>query len=253
MILPSIGKRDVILRFDGGDVTSDAGLALLAAADTKLGVTTALAHAFHDRRQVGKVAHKSEEIITARIFGIAMGYEDGNDFDRWRHDPGLKHVCGRLPASGEPLMSQETLSRFEHATSAKDLVRMGWALAELVIGQLDPKAERIWIDVDPYDDPCHGQQELSLFNGHYDTRCYLLLAVCITGSDGVQRLLGAVLRGGNAAAAGTVWASAQVGTLRTRLFKIGAKIVETCRKIWWSLPTSCPVQSDWRKIYDLLC
>ena len=183
---PALKSREVTLRFDGGDVTSDAGLALLALADRKLGVTAALAATFQDRRQARKVDHPAAEIIAARVYAIAQGYEDGNDFDRLRHDPGLKTVCGHLPASGQPLTSQETLSRFEHAPTARDLVRMGWALADQVIAQVPADSSRVWIDVDPYDDPCHGRQQLSLFNGFYDEHCYLPLAVCVTGADGVN-------------------------------------------------------------------
>ena len=201
LLFPATGKREVVVQFDGGDVTSDAGLALVAQADRKLGVTAALAAAFQDPRQAAKVAHSAAEIIAARVYAIALGYEDGNDFDRLRHDPALKTVCGRLPASGAALMSQETLSRFEHAPTPRDLVRMGWALVDLVLAQLSADTAEVVIDVDPYDDPCHGQQQLSLFNGHYDTRCYLPLAVCVTGADGVKRPLGAVLRPGNARAA----------------------------------------------------
>lgn len=170
---PALKKHDVTLQFDGGDVTSDAGLALIALADRKLGIAAALTEAFQDRRQAGKVDHPAAEIIAARVYAIAQGYEDGNDFDRLRHDPGLKTVCGHLPESGLALTSQETLSRFEHAPTSRDLVRMGWALADQVIAQLPADSSRVWIDVDPYDDPCHGSQQLSLFNRFYDEHCYL--------------------------------------------------------------------------------
>lgn len=198
---PALGRREVTAVFDGGELTSDAGLALLAAADRRLGVSVALADAFADGRQPAKVRYPAQEIIAARSYAIACGYEEGNDFDRLRQDPGLKTVCGHLPESTLPLASQEVISRFEHAPRKRELAAMGWALVDLAIAQLSPAETRIRIDVDSYDDPCHGSQQLALFNSHYGERCYLPLAACITGTDGVQRLLGAILRPGNAGAA----------------------------------------------------
>lgn len=182
---PALGPRELTAVFDGGELTSDAGLALLAAADRKLGISGALAQAFSDRRQPAKVRYPAQEIIAARSYAIACGYAEGNDFDRLRQDPGLETVCGHLPESTAPLASQEVISRFEHAPGKRELVAMGWALAELAIAQLPAAETRIRIDVDSYDDPCHGGQQLSLCNPHYGARCYLPLAVCVSGTDGV--------------------------------------------------------------------
>jgi hypothetical protein len=121
----SLKKHEMVLQFHGGDVTSDAGLSLLALADQKFGITAALSGAVSDRRQASKIAHPASEMIVARVLAIAQGYDDGNYFDRLRNDPGLKTVCGHLPASGAALSSQETISRFEHAPTSRDLMRMG--------------------------------------------------------------------------------------------------------------------------------
>src|ERR1035437_1807871 len=171
-------RREVSIRFDGGDLTSDAGLVLVNRADNKLGVTAAIAEAFDDRREADQVLHKAVEIIQARVYAISLGYEDANDLNRLRNDPGLKVACGQLPVSGDPLSSQPTVSRLENACTPKDLVKMARALANRVIEQLPTDSSRIWIDIDPYDDLCHGSQQLSLFNTHYGGNCYLPMAIC---------------------------------------------------------------------------
>jgi Transposase DDE domain group 1 len=114
-------------------------------------------------------------------------------------------VLDREPLTGPALGSQPTLSRFENAVSRRDLVRVGQRLARTVIAhhrrRLHGRARRITIDLDPTDDPTHGQQELSFFNGHYDTACYLPLVATLTFDDEpMQYLAGIVLRPGNAPA-----------------------------------------------------
>ena len=87
---PAISGREVVARFDGGDLTSDAGLLLLRQADKKVGLIDALAANIVDRRQASKIDHTIREIVAARVFAIAAGYEDANDLDRLRVDPALK-------------------------------------------------------------------------------------------------------------------------------------------------------------------
>jgi len=129
-----------------------------------------------------------------------MGYEDANDLDMLGSEPALKSACGKLPSSVANLASQPTISRVENMPSEKELMRAGVAMARKVISQLPRKTGRVIIDVDPTDDPCHGQQEFEFFNGHYDTHCYLPMHVHITGDDRVQRIVGSVLRPGNSSA-----------------------------------------------------
>jgi hypothetical protein len=188
----------VLARFDGGDLTSDAGVALVAAADRMAGVTDALAAAIKDPRDPAKVTHTLLDVLRARIYAIAQGYEDANDLDRLREDPALKVACGRLPASGKALASQPTLSRFENGVTPQDVRAAMLALARCVIAQLPADTTRVVLDVDATDDPCHGQQQLECFNGFYDAHCYLPLLLYVTGADGQQRLLGALLRPGTA-------------------------------------------------------
>lgn len=197
---PAVCGRDVVARFDGGDISSDAGMTLVSAADKKVGLTSALALAIDDRRDQAKIDHSIGLLLRERVYAIAMGYEDANDLDRLRYDAVFKTACGRLPKSGLALASQPTISRLENVISRRDLLRMGRALAEKVIEQLSLRTKQVIVDVDPTDDPCHGQQQLECFNGFYDNHCYLPLLFFITGDDGRQRLISALLRPGNSGA-----------------------------------------------------
>ncbi len=197
---PAVAGRTVTAICDGGDVTSDAGVLLLTRADARLQLTARLAAGMRDGRQAGKVEHQALAMLRARVFGIAQGYEDCNDFDRLGSDPGFKVACDRLPATGDDLASQPTLSRFENARTASDLVRMGATLLQTAVGQLPRHTQRVVIDVDPTDDPCHGQQQLSFFNGFYDEHCFLPLQVTVQGDGGRQWPAAALLRSGKAGA-----------------------------------------------------
>ena len=200
LVFPCVGGKEVVTRCNGGEITSDAGVVMVSLADKRLGLTEAMAGCITDRRQQSKVDHFPVEIIRERVYAICQGYEDANDLDLLGSDPALKAACGRLPKSGAGLASQPTISRFENMPSAKEQLRMAKRMAERVISRLDVSTRRVIIDVDPTDDPCHGQQELEFFNGHYGEHCYLPVHVHITGDDGRQRILGSLLRPGNAGA-----------------------------------------------------
>jgi hypothetical protein len=197
---PFVSGKAVITRFDGGNITSDAGMLLLAQADRKLGLCQALAESILDARDPSKVAHPLLDLLRERVYAIALGYEDANDLDTLAHDPALRVACGRGLTPEDRLASQPTLSRLENAVDSKDLLVMGMRLAALVIAQLPKHTKQVILDVDASEDPCHGQQELELFNGHYNQHCYLPLYVHVTAEDGRQRLLGALLRPGTAEA-----------------------------------------------------
>jgi hypothetical protein len=198
LVFPAVGGKEVVVRNDGGDITSDAGFMLVAQADKKLGLTQAMAGAIRDPRRQADVDHHVIEMFRERIYAISHDYEDANDLDTLRKDPALKAACKRLPKTGEPLASQPTISRFENMHGAKDQVSMAVAMARRVVSQLPARTRRIIIDVDPTEDPCHGQQELEFFNGHYGAHCYLPIHIHITGDDGRQRIVGSLLRPGNA-------------------------------------------------------
>jgi hypothetical protein len=220
VLFSGIFERPVIARFDQSEGSSDGGAILLKAADQRLGLTEALAACLKDERQAGKVEHEIRELLTQRVMAIACGYEDCNDAARLASDPVHKLLVGRDPVKGEDLASQPTLSRFENAVDRKELFRMAEALADGVIERhrqrLHGRAKRISIDLDPTDDPTHGQQQLSFFNGHYDSYCYLPMVAFLTfNKEPDQYLAGAVLRPGNAPAS-----RGAVGILRRLIVRL---------------------------------
>lgn len=203
LLFPDIFDRPVVAKFDQRQGSSDGGAILLQAAERRLGLTSALAGCLRDDRQPGKVQHELRELITQRVMAIALGYEDANDAARLASDPIHKLLVGRDPVDGEDLASQPTLSRFENAPNRKELLRMTEALADRVLERhrkrLHGRARRITIDMDPTDDPTHGQQEFSFFNRHYDSYCYLPMVCFLTfNEEAEQYLVAAVLRPGNA-------------------------------------------------------
>jgi hypothetical protein len=178
--------------FDGGEITSDAGLLLVREFDDRLGLTAALRDAVLDARDRRYVTHDVLTLLRQRVYQIAAGYEDANDATYLRHDPTLQTVAQRL---GTPLASQPTLSRLENAVSWDTIRRLGTVLRHWftchAVSRRQPPAEVI-LDVDSTDDPTHGQQELSFFNGHYDEHMFHPLLVFADGY-----LLGARLRPGD--------------------------------------------------------
>src|SRR5207253_7079407 len=168
LLFPDIFDRPVVAKFDHEQGSSDGGAILLKAANQRLGLTSALAACLKEERQSGKILHEIEELLTQRVMGIALGYEDANDAARLASDPVHKLLVGREPIDGEDLASQPTLSRFENAPDRKELFRTGEALADCVIERhrkrLHGRARRITIDLDPTDDPTHGQQQFTFFN-----------------------------------------------------------------------------------------
>jgi hypothetical protein len=197
--------KPVVARFDLPDASADGGLLLFKALDTELGLSRRLAACLDDPREAGKVVHETLELLQQRIFGLCGGYADCNDAARLVHDPIHKLVLGRDPLSGLGLASQPTLSRFENAVSRRELRALTHGLADTVIAQQQRwrqgRARRITIDLDPTDDPTHGQQEFTFFNGHYDTWCYLPVVATVTFDDeAAQFAVAAILRPGKAPA-----------------------------------------------------
>jgi DDE family transposase len=198
-------SKPVIARFDQPHASSDGGAILLKASDDRLGLTWRLASAIRDRRQAGKVAHPLRDLLRQRVFGLACGYADCNDAARLIDDPIHKLLLERDPLHGAALGSQPTLSRFENAVGGADLYRLGTALADAVLTyhreRLGAGVRLITIDLDATEDPTHGQQELALFNGYYDTWCYLpLIATVMFNTEPIQHVVAALLRPGTGTA-----------------------------------------------------
>src|SRR2546429_7159745 len=112
--VPPVAGKPVRVTFDGGQMTSDAGILLLAAIEQRLGIAEQLAVCLEDPRAPERVRHTLAEMIRYRALLIAAGYPDGNDCDALKSDPAFKMAVGRRPESGTDLCSQPTISRWEN-------------------------------------------------------------------------------------------------------------------------------------------
>jgi DDE family transposase len=205
VLFADLFNKPVVATFDEPNASLDGGAILLKAAEARYGLIDGFARCLVDERQPGKVRHTLEDLLGQRIFGLACGYPDANDADRLADDPIHKLLLGRDPIDGDSLASQPTISRFENEVGAPTLYAMGRELAASVIDRhrqrLHGRARTITIDLDPTDDPTHGEQQLSFFNGHYDSWCYLPLLAFVTFNDETEQYLcAAILRPGNAPA-----------------------------------------------------
>ena len=206
LLFPGIFRKPIVAQFDQREGSSDGGALLLKAADRHYDLVAGLSSCLRDDRQAGKVDHSLRELVAQRVFSIACGYPDANDSARLSEDPIHKLLLDRDPIEGLDLASQPTLSRFENGVGIKELYRAGEFLAESVIRRhakrLRHRTYRVTIDLDPTDDPTHGAQQLSFFNHHYDTWCYLPVMGFVSFNDEAEQYLcAAVLRPGNVTAA----------------------------------------------------
>jgi hypothetical protein len=175
--LPSICQKKVTAAFDGGRISFDGGVVLLAGADKRLGLIDTVAAIMPDHRDQGLITHTMSDILRARVFAIACGYPDADDLDDLRRDPAFKLACGRLPETGDDLHSQPTMSRWENAPDQRTLIRMARALVDLWCKSYRRPPKAITLDIDDTADTVHGHQQLSLFNAHYDEQCFLPIHV----------------------------------------------------------------------------
>src|SRR6202162_6173468 len=171
--LPSIRQKKVTAAFDGGRISSDGGVLLLAGADCRLGLIDRLAALIPDHRAPAQITHTIADILRARVLAIACGYPDADDLDDLRKDPAFKLACGRLPETGGHLASQPTMSRWEKAPDLRTLIRLTRAMVDLWCKSYRRAPKSITLDIDDTADTVHGHQQLSLFNAHYDERCFL--------------------------------------------------------------------------------
>jgi hypothetical protein len=170
---PACKRRRVEATFDGGDITSDAGVLLLQQADRRLGLSTAVAKALHDPRRRASCAHGLDSLIRQRLFGLALGYEDLNDHHALRHDLALQTAVGQDAA----LASASTLCRWENRADREAAWRLHEVLIEQFMASFRRTPKRLILEFDATDDAVHGQQEGRFFHGYYDHYCFLPLYV----------------------------------------------------------------------------
>jgi len=190
---PAVGRKKVVAAFDGGRLTSDGGVLLLAAAERRLGIADTLAALIADPRDPSLVTHSVADILRARILAIACGYPDANDLDTLRNDPAFKLACGRLPDSGADLCSQPTVSRCENAPTRHEIAAMSYAMIDIYCASYGRPPREVTLDIDDTLDVVHGAQQLSLFNTHHGERCFLPIHVYETATG---RPVAVLLRSG---------------------------------------------------------
>ena len=194
---PRVGRRRVVARFNGGAITSNAGALLLQAVESCTQVCRRAARCFQDHRDGRWVEHTVEELVTQRVVGLALGYEDVNDHDTLRRDALVAAVVGKADPTrasrvraadrGAALAGKSTLNRLELAGPGAetdrykkvsyDAAALDALLVDLFVEAHPTPPTRIVLDVDATDDPLHGQQEGRFFHGYYRHYCYLPLYV----------------------------------------------------------------------------
>jgi len=231
-------SREVVARFDGGQITSDAGALLLRPVEQRTGILRQFAACFRDYRRPELVEHTVGELVRQRVYGMALGYEDLNDHDQLRQDPLLAMLSGKSDLEGEHRRRRQdrgkagagksTLNRLEltkedanQRTRYKKIVLDEKAVDALLVDlyiQAQPRPpHRIVLDLDATDDPVHGEQEGRFFHGYYGGYCYLPLYI-FTG----EHLLCARLRPSNI--------DASAGALEEI-----QRIVKQLRRVWPSV------------------
>lgn len=162
------------------DLSTDAGLLVFRQFDEQLQLTAGFAQRLNDPRRTP--THSSLEMVRSRVFGILAGYEDQNDHDALRSDAIFKLLAGRLPDDAD-LASQPTMSRFENSITAGTLLRLEDWFLERFVGSFTEPPREITLDIDVFDDPTHGQQQLTFFHGFYGQYQYLVRAITCAEND----------------------------------------------------------------------
>jgi hypothetical protein len=181
-----VGKREIVARFDGGQLSSDGGGLLLREVERRTGLLRQFAACFRDYRNPMLVEHSLKSLISQRTIGLALGYEDLNDHDQLRHDPLIATLVEKADPT-RPLAGKSTLNRLELTPPGsgenryKRIVYDTTAIDRFFVDaflQAFPKApERIVLDLDTTDDEIHGGQEGRFFHGYYGSYCYLPLYI----------------------------------------------------------------------------
>jgi hypothetical protein len=178
----AFGSREIVARFDGGTISSDGGVLLLRETDQRINLLTRLADCFLDGRAQRMVRHPILDMVSQRVYGLALGYEDINDHEQLREDP-LFHVLAGREDLEQPLAGKSTLNRMELGNGEENRYKkitfwkqgIDELLVQVFLESYEQTPEEIILDVDSTDLPLHGQQEGRFFHGYYDSYCYLPL------------------------------------------------------------------------------
>ena len=168
-------RKRLVVENSAGRLSGDAGLLVVREFDGRLGLTAQFAAALRDARR--DPDHSLCSMVRQRIYGILAGYEDQNDHDTLRYDPVFQLVCDRIPADGAETASQPTLSRFENAVDVPSLFRLRELFVDQFLDSFDTPPARLTLDLDGFDDPAHGEQQLTLFHGYYQQNQYFPLII----------------------------------------------------------------------------
>jgi len=178
-------SRQVLARFDGGTLTTDGGGLLLRETDRRLNLLPRLANCFLDGRSPLLVEHTVEQLVSQRVYGLALGYEDLNDHEQLRQDPLLRVLAGKSDVEDSPLAGKSTLNRLELSDGTPNRYKkitfwkdgIDELLVKVFIESYASAPAKIILDVDATDLPLHGEQEGRFFHGYYDSYCYLPLYI----------------------------------------------------------------------------
>jgi len=173
MLFAKLGRREINVGFDGGDVSSDGGMLLLRQVERRLGLLKAVANALPDPRSPLLVKHKTEHLLRQRVFGLCQGYEDLNDHDTLRNDLAVQTALERDTAGA----SSPTLCRFENRADRAAAVATSRILVEQFIASFKEAPTELIFDFDATDDIVHGNQDGRHFSTYYDNYCFLPLYV----------------------------------------------------------------------------
>lgn len=236
----SIGRRRIEVGFDGGDVTSDAGLLLIRKADEQIDLLNRVASKLPDPRAPARIEHSVVDVLRQRVYGLVQGYEDLNDHDRLRHDLALPTALGKVT----PAASSPTLCRFEQRADRALAGAIHEVILDRFIASFTAPPEELVLDFDATDDPVHGAQEGRFFHGYYDTYCFLPLYVFCG-----EQLLVSYLRPAN------IDAAKQAGAILKGLVqRLRARLAVRAHRLSWRLgllpsPDSVLVRTPWRRLH----
>jgi hypothetical protein len=139
---------------------------------------------FQDHRDPSRIRHTVYQLVSQRIYGLALGYEDLNDHDELRRDPLLALLLEKEDLE-QPLAGKSTLNRLELSTDGKDPYKkitvdeegVNRFFVEMYLDTHPEEPEQVILDLDATDDPIHGAQEGRFFHGYYKNYCYLPLYI----------------------------------------------------------------------------